>query len=116
MWRAMRRKRTLRKATVIIPNMLILTQADFPRVNRKVKDYYPKSVVDAMFAACKNLRELVMVAPFYYTGCREDEVAHSRWTDVRWESKELFVREWWTDDWRGPVKEGGSVDCISYSY
>lgn len=56
---------TLRKATAIIPNTLILAQADFPRVNRKVKDYYPKSVVDAMFAACKNLRELAMVALFY---------------------------------------------------
>jgi integrase len=92
---------TIAKATAVIPNTLVLTRADFPRVNKNVKDYYPRSVVDAMFAACKNLRELVMLALFYYTGCREDEVAHLRWTDFRWEAKEFFIREWWKDNWTG---------------
>lgn len=99
---------TIAKATAVIPNTLVLTRADFPKVNKKVKDYYPRSVVDAMFAACKNLRELVMLALFYYTGCREDEVAHLRWTDIRWEAKEFFVREWWKDNWTTKTYEDRS--------
>jgi len=90
---------TIAKATAVIPNTLVLTRADFPKVNKKIKDYYPRSVADVMFAACKNLRELLMLALFYYTGCREDEVAHFRWNDIRSEAKELLVREWWKDNW-----------------
>lgn len=101
---------TIAKATAVIPNTLVLTRADFPKVNKKVKDYYPKSVVDAMFAACKNLRELVMLALFYYTGCRENEVAHLRWTDIRWEAKEFFVREWWKDNWTTKTCEDRSSE------
>jgi len=48
---------TVKKATAVIPNTLVLTRADFPKVNKKVKDYYPNEIVRAMFAACKNLRE-----------------------------------------------------------
>ena len=99
---------TIAKATAVIPNTMVLTRADFPKVNKKVKDYYPRSVVDAMFAASKNLRELVMLALFYYTGCREDEVAHLRWTDIRWEAKEFFVREWWKDNWTTKTYEDRS--------
>jgi integrase len=101
---------TLAKATAVIPNTLFLTRADFPKVNRKVKDYYPHPVVKAMFAAAKNLRELVMLALFYYTGCREDEVAHFRWNDIRWEAKELLVREWWKDDWTTKTYEDRIVE------
>ncbi len=101
---------TIAKATAVIPNTLVLTRADFPKVNKKVKDYYPKSLVDAMFAACKNLRELVMLALFYYTGCREDEVAHLRWTDIRWEAKEFFVREWWKDHWTTKTDEDRIIE------
>lgn len=61
-----------------------------------------------MFAACKNLRELVMLALFYYTGCREDEVAHLRWTDIRWDAKEFFIREWWKDNWTTKTYEDRS--------
>lgn len=84
---------TIKKATAVIPNTLVLTHTDFPVVNKKIKDYYPSSVVQAMFAACTSLRELLMLSLFYYTGCRENEVAHLYWTDVRWEAKELLVRE-----------------------
>jgi integrase len=101
---------TIAKATAVIPNTLVLTRADFPRVNKKIKDYYPRSVVDAMFAACKNLRELLMLALFYYTGCREDEVAHFRWNDIRWEAKELLVREWWKDNWTTKTDEDRIVE------
>jgi hypothetical protein len=45
---------TIQKVTAVIPNTLVLARADFPKVNKKVKDYYPRSVVDAMVAACKN--------------------------------------------------------------
>jgi integrase len=101
---------TIAKATAVVANTLVLTRSDFPKVNKKVKDYYPKSVVDAMFAACKNLRELVMLALFYYTGCREDEAAHVRWTDIRWEAKELFVREWWKDHWTTKTDEDRIIE------
>jgi len=101
---------TIAKVTAIIPNTLVLTRADFPKVNKKVKDYYPHPVADAMFAAVKNLRELVMLALFYYTGCREDEVAHLRWTDLRWEAKELFVREWWKDHWTTKTYEDRIIE------
>jgi integrase len=101
---------TLAKATAVIPDTLFLIRADFPKVNRKVKDYYPHAVVKAMFAAAKNLRELVMLAFFYYTGCREDEVAHFRWNDIRWEAKELLVREWWKDDWTTKTYEDRIVE------
>jgi len=100
----------LAKVTAVIPNTLFLTRADFPKVNKKAKDYYPQSVVDTMFAACKNLRELLMLALFYYTGCREDEVAHFRWNDIRWETKELFVREWWKDNWSTKTYEDRIVE------
>lgn len=89
---------------------MFLTRADFPKVNKKVKDYYPQSVVDVMFAACKNLRELVMLALFYYTGCREDEVAHFRWNDIRREAQELLVREWWKDNWSTKTYEDRIVE------
>ena len=101
---------TIAKATAVIPNTLVLTRADFPKVNKRIKDYYPRSVVDAMFAACKNLRELLMLALFYYTGCREDEVAHFRWNDIRWEAKELLVREWWKDNWTTKTDEDRIVE------
>jgi integrase len=101
---------TIQKATTVIPNTLVLTRADFPKVNKKVKDYYPSPVVKAMFAAAKNLRELVMLALFYYTGCREDEVAHFRWNDIRWEAKELLVREWWKDSWTTKTDEDRIVE------
>jgi integrase len=71
----------IQEATAIIPNTLVLTRTDFPKVNKKVKDFYPRPVVGVMFSACRNLRELVMVALFFYTGCREAEVAHFRWNE-----------------------------------
>jgi integrase len=101
---------TITKATAVIPNTLVLTRADFPKVNKKVKDYYPRPVVKAMFATAKNLRELVMLAFFFYTGCREDEVAHFRWNDIRWEAKELLVREWWKDNWTTKSDEDRIVE------
>lgn len=101
---------TIAKATAVIANTLVLTRADFPKVNKKIKDYYPKSVVDAMFEACRNLRELVILALPYYTGCREDEVAHLRWTDIRWEAKELLIREWWQDNWTTKTYEDRIIE------
>jgi integrase len=101
---------TITKATAVIPNTLVLTRADFPKVNKKVKDYYPRPVVKSMFAAAKNLRELVMLALFFFTGCREDEVAHFRWNDIRWEAKELLVREWWKDNWTTKTYEDRIVE------
>jgi len=101
---------TIAKATAVIPNTLILTRSDFPRANKKVKDYYPSPLVEVMFAAAKNLRELVMLGLFYYTGCREDEVAHFRWNDIRWEAKELLVREWWKDNWTTKTYEDRIIE------
>jgi hypothetical protein len=45
---------TIKRAMAVIPNTLVLTHADFPVVNKKIKDYYAAAVVQAMFAACKN--------------------------------------------------------------
>jgi len=101
---------TIAEATAVIPNTLVVVRSDFPKVNKKVKDYYPRPVVKAMLAAAKNLRELVMLTLFYYTGCREDEVAHFRWNDIRWEAKELLVREWWRDDWTTKTYEDRIVE------
>jgi hypothetical protein len=42
------------------------------------------------------------------TGCREDEVAHVRWTDIRWEAKEFFISEWWNDNWKTKAYEDRS--------
>jgi hypothetical protein len=84
---------TIKKATAIIPNTLVLTQADFPIVNKGIKDFYSAAQVKSLFAAAKNLRELLMLTLFYYTGGRENEVSHLFWSDVRWDVQELLVRE-----------------------
>jgi integrase len=101
---------TIKKATALIANTLVLTQADFPKVNKKIKDYYPATVVQAMFAACQNFREFLMLSLFYYTGCRENEIAHLHWTDVRWEAKELFVREKRRLNWTTKTYEDRGVE------
>jgi hypothetical protein len=59
---------TVRKATAVIPNTLVLTRSDFPKINRGIKDFYSQAQVDALFAACKSLRERLMLSLFYFHG------------------------------------------------
>jgi integrase len=84
---------TVKKATAVIPNTLILVSSDFPVVNRGIKDFYTQEQVKALFGACKNLRERLMLSLLYYSGCRENEIAHLFWSDIRWDAQELLVRE-----------------------
>lgn len=72
---------TIKKATAVIPDTLVLTRADFPVMNKKIKDCYPTAIVQAMFAACKKLRELLILSFFYYTGGHENEVGAKMWKD-----------------------------------
>jgi integrase len=101
---------TIKKATAFIPNTLILTHADFPVVNKGIKDFYSAAQVKALFAAAKNLRERLMLSLFYYTGCREDEVAHLFWTDIRWDAQEILVREKRQHDWTTKTNQDRIVE------
>jgi len=101
---------TIKKVTAIIPNTLILTQADFPVVNKGIKEFYSAAQVKALFAAAKNLRELLMLSLFYYTGCRENEVAHLFWTDVRWDAQEILVREKRQLNWTTKTHQDRTVE------
>src|SRR6267142_975215 len=90
---------TLAKAGAVLANTLVLTSADFPTVNKGIPDYYNEEQVKALFGAAKNLWEKTALACFYYTGAREEEIAHLKWKDVRWDRNEILVREKPELDW-----------------
>jgi len=102
---------TIMRATAVIPNTLILVASDFPVVNKNIPDHYTHEQVDALFAAAKNLWERLMLSVFYYTGMREDEVAHLYWSDIRWNEREIRVREKAALDWTSKTSEDRIIEA-----
>jgi integrase len=78
---------TFRKSFDLPP---LLKKGDLPKVVKKIVDCYTEEEVEKMLAVA-NEDERFLILFLLATGVREQEAAHTVWTDIKWAGKVLRV-------------------------
>jgi hypothetical protein len=78
---------TFRKSLDLLP---LLKKGDLPKVTKKIVDCYTEEEVEKMLAVADE-DERFLILFLLATGVREQEAAHTFWTDIKWAGKVLRV-------------------------
>lgn len=87
----------------------LMEYGDFPREEKKDNvDKYSEDEVNAMLEV-SDVDETDFIQLFLRTGCRDEEVAYMKWSDVDWKRKQIVVSEKTEYDWRPKDKEARTI-------
>jgi integrase len=83
----------------------LMAWGDLPREEKKANiDRYSEEEIKAMLAVA-NEDEKDFIHLFLRTGCRDEEVAYMKWSDVDWKRRQIVVKEKPEWNWRPKDKE-----------
>jgi integrase len=87
----------------------LMDWGDFPRQEKKQNiDRYSEEEINAMLEV-SDVDEADLIQLFLRTGCRDEEVAYMKWSDVDWKRKQVIVSEKPEYDWRPKDKESRTI-------